>query len=77
MKTLWLGCSYSDGVYNVKDEPILTVPSLPERVSEKLGEQEDWKILAFSAQGILRYSQIIKSLEEVDKLKEFDNDFII
>ena len=73
MKTLWLGCSYSYGVYNVKDEPILTVPSLPERVSEKLGEQEDWKILAFSAQGILRYSQIIKSLEEVDKLKEFDN----
>ena len=73
MKTLWLGCSHSGGVYDINDAPQRGVPSLPHRVSEKLGEQKDWKMLSFSAQGILRYNQIIKSLEDYDRLKEFDN----
>lgn len=73
MKTLWLGCSHSGGVYNVKDTPQRGLPSLPYRVSEKLGEQQDWKMLSFPAQGILRYNQILTSLEEYDKLNEFDN----
>ena len=70
MKTLWLGCSYSSGIYNKKDNRI-GLHGVPVEVACQFN-WDDWKIISAPGQGILEFNVILSHLDNKDLL-DFDN----
>ena len=60
--TLWIGCSFSAGVYNKDNEILDKHQGIPNRLAQELSQK--WKILTFPANGVHMFMQAIKVLDD-------------
>ena len=70
MNTLYLGCSHSLGTYDIDDNLIDPVKSIPYITSKKFNQQ--WKSISLPGHGILSFAMVIEHLIQ-ENLFEFDN----
>lgn len=70
MKTLWIGCSHSAGIYNRSDS-METDRGLPFAVGINYG-LSNWKAISAPGQGMLEFNSILEYLDSNDLL-DFDN----
>ena len=70
--TLWLGCSHSSGSY-CKDtgELIDQSHSIPSVLATKLNQR--WKSISFPGDGVMKYAEAVKLLDENKLLSNFRN----
>ena len=71
MKTLWLGCSHSAGIYD-SDNNLIDSNGIPVRVLDNLNVTER-KIITTPGNGLLAFSRIIDYLEKRKKLNDISN----
>lgn len=69
--TLWIGCSFSAGVYNKDNEILDKHQGIPNRLAQELSQK--WKILTFPANGVHMFMQAIKVLDDKNLLSKFRN----
>ena len=80
MKTLWIGCSHSSGIFDSNDKrqylPApknnIPLPGLPSEISYEYNNWNNWKIISAPGQGIIEFSSIMTYLHYSDLL-DFDN----
>lgn len=71
MKTLWLGCSHSAGVYD-RHNNLINDNGIPVRVLDNLNIEE-CKIVTTPGNGLYAYSRIIDYLSKQQKLTDVSN----
>lgn len=71
MKTLWIGCSHSAGIYSDTDERISKF-GIPYLVSKEF-DSNNWKMIAAPGHGIIEYSCILSHLDNNNLLDNFSN----
>ena len=69
--TLWIGCSFSAGVYNKDNEILDKHQGIANRLAQDLSQK--WKILTFPANGVHMFMQVIKVLDDKNLLPKFRN----
>ena len=70
--TLWLGCSHSSGSYcKTTGELIDRNHSIPTVLASKF--EQYWKSISFPGDGVMRYAETIKLLDDLGYLSEFRN----
>lgn len=71
---LWIGCSHSAGLYDIKNNIINSDNGIANRLAKLY--RQDWKILSYPGEGNFTFMQIMRLLDENDLLKNFRNVFI-
>ena len=70
MKTLWIGCSHSAGVYDKYDNRVSHF-GIPYLVSQNF-DSENWKMIAAPGNGLIEYSCILTYLDNNNLLDKFN-----
>lgn len=71
MKTLWIGCSHSAGIYDDSDRRV-SLFGIPHLVSQSFNP-ENWKMIAAPGNGIIEFSCIISYMDREGLLDDYSN----
>lgn len=69
--TLWIGCSHSAGLYNMKNTIINSNAGIANRIANHYRQR--WKIISFPGDGNFKFMEAIKILDDRRLLSNFRN----